>query len=67
MLSKVTYTDNETIITASNLNNIQDSIIALENEEALPSYSSADNGKFLRISNGNVVWATVSNAEGASF
>lgn len=67
MLQKVTYIDNETIITASNLNNIQDSIIALENEEALPSYSSADNGKFLRISNGNVVWATVSNAEGASF
>ena len=67
MLNKVIYVDNETVITANNLNAIQDSIIALENEEALPAYSSADDGKFLRISNGNVVWATVPNAEGAVF
>ena len=67
MLNKVIYVDNETIITAQNLNDIQDSITALENAEALPSYSSADNGKFLRISNGNPVWMTVANAEGVSF
>lgn len=67
MLNKVNYVDNQTIITAQNLNDIQDSVIALENEEALPSYSAADNGKFLRISNGVPVWAIVSNAEGALF
>ena len=33
----------------------------------LPSCSSSDNGKFLRVVNGAPSWTTVSNAEGASF
>lgn len=39
-LSKVTYTDNVTIIYASNLNNIQDAIIALESGAAPTPYTS---------------------------
>lgn len=33
----------------------------------LPFYNSDDNGKFLRVVNGNPVWQTVPNAEGANF
>lgn len=33
----------------------------------VPEYSSADNGKFLRVVNGNPVWQTVPNANGGSF
>lgn len=46
-LNKVTYVDNETVIGADNLNEIQDAIVALEKEiselkalvEALPQMS----------------------------
>ena len=33
----------------------------------VPEYSSADNGKFLCVVNGNPVWQTVPNANGGSF
>lgn len=39
-LSKVTYTDNVTVIYADNLNNIQDAIIALESGAAPAPYTS---------------------------
>lgn len=32
-----------------------------------PTPTTADNGKFLRVSNGVAAWATVDNAEGVSF
>lgn len=35
--------------------------------KAVPSCSTSDNGKFLRVVNGSAAWATISNAEGASF
>ena len=34
-LTKVTYTDDETVITAQNLNDIQDSIIELEDDDSV--------------------------------
>lgn len=33
----------------------------------LPSYSTSDNDKFLRIVNGQPAWVLIPNAEGASF
>lgn len=66
-LSKVNYQDNITLITAQNLNDIQDAIIELENNGGLPEYTSADDGKFLRISGNEVVWASIANAEEATF
>lgn len=66
-LTKVNYQDNLTLITAQNLNDIQDAIIALENDGALPAYTAADDGKFLRISGNEVVWASMLNAEEALF
>lgn len=33
----------------------------------VPEYSSADDGKFLRVVNGNPAWQTVPNANGGSF
>lgn len=36
-------------------------------EESLPDIATDDNGKFLRVVNGVAAWATVDNAEGASF
>lgn len=35
--------------------------------KAVPSCSTSDNGKFLRVVNGSAAWATISNAEEASF
>lgn len=68
-LTKVTYVDNQTVITAQNLNDIQDSIINLENDDgsSLPAFTSADNGKFLRISNNQAVWVAISDAESQVF
>lgn len=69
-LTKVNYQDDITLITAQNLNDIQDAIIALENDDgsgALPAYSAADDGKFLRISGSEIVWASVPSAEGQVF
>jgi hypothetical protein len=33
----------------------------------VPSCTTSDNGKFLRVVNGVAAWSTVPNAEGASF
>lgn len=35
--------------------------------KAVPSCSTSDNGKFLRVVNGSAAWATISNAEEAIF
>ena len=51
-LKKVTYIDETTVIEAENLNNIQDAIIALENEDKLPTATPENNGKILQIVNG---------------
>lgn len=66
-LSKVNYQDSITLITAQNLNDIQDAIIESENNGGLPEYTSADDGKFLRISGNEVAWASMLNAEEAQF
>ena len=38
-----------------------------EIESSIPAYTSADEGKFLRIVNGAPAWTSIENAEGASF
>lgn len=38
-----------------------------EIESSIPAYTSADEGKFLRIVNGAPAWASIENAEGVSF
>lgn len=38
-----------------------------EKPDTIPSYSTANNNQFLRIINGSPAWATVQNAEEASF
>lgn len=56
-LNKVTYVDNETVIGANNLNEIQDAIVALEKEiselktlvEALPQMSLDSDAATLTI------------------
>lgn len=65
-LQKRTYVSGATIITAENLNDIQDSIISLEGKN-IPNASSSDNGKFLRIVEGKPAWASLTNVaeEGA--
>lgn len=65
-LQKRTYISGTTIITAENLNDIQDSIISLEGKN-IPSASSSDNGKFLRIVGGAPAWVSLTNVaeEGA--
>lgn len=69
--NKVLYENKVTIITAENLNNIQDSIIELQSTVAsgdiVPLVNSNDNGKFLRVVDGK--WAAVAlvNAEEESF
>ena len=49
-LVKRTYTDGETVITAENLNDIQDAII--ENEEAIEDQGEAIGGKYTKPSEG---------------
>lgn len=41
-------------------------VVPVENG-GVPSATTADNGKFLRVVNGSAAWTTVSSAEGASF
>ena len=36
-------------------------------ESSIPAYTSADEGKFLRVVNGAPAWISIENAEGASF
>ena len=50
-LNKVTYVDNQTVITASNLNNIQDSIIALENSGILNTNNAGFHNSIYRGKN----------------
>ena len=50
-LNKVTYVDNQTVITASNLNNIQDSIIALENSGMLNTNNAGFHNSIYRGKN----------------
>ena len=38
-----------------------------EGATALPSYTEADNGKFLQIVDGVPTWVSIENAEGVSF
>ena len=38
-----------------------------EIESSIPAYTSADEGKFLRVVNGAPAWISIENAEGASF
>ena len=38
-----------------------------EIESSIPAYTSADEGKFLRVVNGAPAWISIQNAEGASF
>ena len=52
-LNKVTYIDNQTVITASNLNNIQDSIIALENSGMLNTNNAGFHNSIYRGKNLN--------------
>jgi len=33
----------------------------------VPSCTTSDNGKFLRVSNGSAAWTTIDNAEGVTF
>lgn len=40
---------------------------ALANVNGVPSSTTNDNGKFLRVVNGAAAWATIPNAEEASF
>ena len=65
-LNKRTYVANATKITAANLNEIQDAIIDLEGKN-IPSTSSSDNNKFLRVVNGVPTWVALTNVaeEGA--
>ena len=44
-----------------------DSIVNKILESGSPSYTSADEGKFLRIVNGAPAWVSIENAEGVSF
>lgn len=50
-LNKVTYVDNQTVITASNLNNIQDSIITLENSGMLNTNNAGFHNSIYRGKN----------------
>lgn len=56
-LNKVTYVDNQTVITASNLNNIQDSIIALENSGMLNTNNAGFHNSIYRGKNLNGVYS----------
>lgn len=69
-LNKVTYVDNETVIYAQNLNDIQDAIIALEQGGGgIPAPSNPSNGQFLVYSSAQSAWIaqTVPSANGVSF
>ena len=68
--NKVTYQNKVTIITAENLNDIQDSVINLQTmleNGVMPPVDESDNGKFLRVVNGEWAAETVPSAEEASF
>lgn len=39
----------------------------LDNNNGIPTCTTADNGKFLRVVNGSPAWVTVPNAEEATF
>ena len=67
MLDKVTYKDQQTVISAKNMNDIQDAIIALEGDPKLPAVSEEDNGKVLMVVDGAVSAVIVENAEGVGF
>ena len=55
-LNKITYVDGQTVITASNLNNIQDSIITLENSGVLNSNNAGFHNSIYRGKNLNGVY-----------
>lgn len=55
-LNKITYVDGQTVITASNLNNIQDSIITLENSCVLNSNNAGFHNSIYRGKNLNGVY-----------
>jgi hypothetical protein len=59
-------TENKTIVGAINelKNAVQE---ALNKANSFPSYSTSNNGQFLRIVNGVPTWVTISNAEEATF
>lgn len=61
-LTKVTYSAGDTI-TADNLNAIQDNIV----KYCVPNYSTSNNGQFLRILNGQLVWDAIEMAEDIEF
>ena len=61
-----------------NVGELEDARFSIETDEGLtphinntaihiPSYTTADEGKFLRIVNGAPAWVSIENAEGASF
>ena len=62
------FKNNETVLTAEHLNHIEDGIIT--NESAIskfPTVTTEDNGKFLRVENGEWVAASLTDVsvEGA--
>ena len=70
-LNKVNYVDNQTIITAQNLNNIQDSIINLENDLAKgkqdPITVSSSTNASKRLSKGTVTAITSISVEAGTY
>ena len=50
-LTKVNYIDKETVITAQNLNDIQDAIITLENKEEKVLAPVAESGNYEDLTN----------------